>query len=313
MNRNNRAPRRGHGGPQMVGEKAKDFKSAVKRLIRELNSFKVLIIVALFLAAAGSVLSIFTPNILSDLTDEISKGLVVKQDNLKELTTKVGEALNEENISKSLPDVLSIDISFENISNIMEDSSISEEDKQKFQEILQSVTSKDASESSLISNMSEMPDSILNYIFKTTTYNGVEITSSDKIEFVRQMKNADDKNMFLPESIMLCLLNEIEIDNVKVSAEEQVKFITSMKDMDKDASVEELYKKIDEAPKSIQNVVEPFMDIDKIKNITILLVTLHLISAIFNYIESISMTTVSINFARRLRGSISKKINKLPL
>ncbi len=58
-------------------EKAKDFKASMKRLFKELNSFKVLIIIALVLAALSSILSIVAPNKLSELTDEISKGLNV--------------------------------------------------------------------------------------------------------------------------------------------------------------------------------------------------------------------------------------------
>lgn len=58
-----------------AGEKAKDFNSAIKRLFKELNIYKVLIIVALVLAILSSVLSILAPNRLSDLTDEIQNGL----------------------------------------------------------------------------------------------------------------------------------------------------------------------------------------------------------------------------------------------
>ena len=63
-----------------TGEKAKDFKGAMKRLFKELKSFKVLVTIALVLAALGSVLSIAAPNKLSELTDEISKGLFANMD-----------------------------------------------------------------------------------------------------------------------------------------------------------------------------------------------------------------------------------------
>ena len=43
------------------------------------------------------------------------------------------------------------------------------------------------------------------------------------------------------------------------------------------------------------------------------LASLYVISAIFNYIQNFSMTTVSNHFAKKLRSSISTKINKLPL
>ena len=76
-----KTPRRmsmgGPGGPRGgTGEKAKDFKAAVKRLVSELKGYKILIIISLILAIAGSVLSISSPDKLSELTDEIQKGLM---------------------------------------------------------------------------------------------------------------------------------------------------------------------------------------------------------------------------------------------
>ena len=75
----------------------------------------------------------------------------------------------------------------------------------------------------------------------------------------------------------------------------------------------ELYSKIDEMPESIQKIVKPFMNIDKIKQIVLLLVILYLCSSLCTYIQSISMTDVANKFAKNLRSRISIKINKLPL
>ena len=57
-------------------EKAKDFKGSILRLIKELKPFKFLIILSIILATIGSILSICTPNILSNLTDTIKDGLM---------------------------------------------------------------------------------------------------------------------------------------------------------------------------------------------------------------------------------------------
>ncbi len=62
--------------PGGTGEKAKNFKNAIKRLLKELKRYRILIIIALILAILSSTLSIFAPNRLSDLTDEIQKGLM---------------------------------------------------------------------------------------------------------------------------------------------------------------------------------------------------------------------------------------------
>ena len=63
-------------GPMAVGEKAKDFKGSSKRLFVELGSFKIIILIAILLAILSSVLSIYAPNLLTDLTDEIVVGLI---------------------------------------------------------------------------------------------------------------------------------------------------------------------------------------------------------------------------------------------
>ena len=78
-----RTPRRGPGGPGMPrgnGEKAKDFKTATSRLFKELKGYKILIGIAILLAIAGSILSIFTPNKLSEVTDKIQEGLMGNMD-----------------------------------------------------------------------------------------------------------------------------------------------------------------------------------------------------------------------------------------
>ena len=53
--------------------------------------------IAIILAILSSVLSIFAPNKLSDLTDEISKGLVVNKDNLEKLSSNI-----QDNLSKKI-------------------------------------------------------------------------------------------------------------------------------------------------------------------------------------------------------------------
>lgn len=55
------------------------------------------------------------------------------------------------------------------------------------------------------------------------------------------------------------------------------------------------------------------IDMIAIKELAFFMGGLYLISAVFNYIQSYSLTTVSNRFANKLRDSISKKINKLPL
>ena len=70
-------------------DKAKDFKKSIKRNLKELKPFKVLVIISLILSALGSVLSLFAPDKLKELTDTITEGLIVNQENIKALNEKI--------------------------------------------------------------------------------------------------------------------------------------------------------------------------------------------------------------------------------
>ena len=224
---NKRAPKGGPmAGMNMPMTKAKDFKGSILRLFSEMRRERYFLIVALILAVLSSVLSILAPNKLSDLTDEISKGLVVNQDNLDVLTSS---------INKNLEYNMKQDIDF--------------------------------------NSGSESPSNL-------------------------------DYSVFL---------EDLEIDGVKISVSDQIAFLEAFKDVNKDVDVKILYEKIDNLPQSIQDVVKPFIDFDKIKAIVLFLVILYVSSSLLNFVQSICMTDVANKFAKRLRTRISNKINNLPL
>ena len=295
-------------GKEQTYEKAKDFKGAIKRLFSELNTYKILIIVAFTLAILGSILSILAPNRLSDLTDEISAGLVVNQDNMEALNKKASENLSEEKLKELLPEILSPNISENNIRNIMSDKNISSEDKAKFQKVL---TKFETDQTEAFNELKTLPNSILEKIFTQTKYNGKTITTEDKLNLIKMSE--DTKNINLSKNLQNIFFTEITIDGVKISPEDQYKYIKTISTLQKNANENEIYKKLDKLPKSVREVIEPIMNIDKIKSITLLLVCMYLASALFTYIQSICMTNVANKFANNLRGRISIKINKLPL
>lgn len=272
--------------------KAKDFKGAIKRLLKELSGFKKLVIISLVLAALGAILTIVTPNILSDLTDEISKGLVLNKDNFLKLTKEVTSSLNEESISKV------IDFSEKNIGKVMMSSNIPKDDLMKFQEIMAKLN--DETNNKSFKAISEMPDSILDILVNNDV---------DAKIFIKSLNS----NLVIPEGVASKIFSDIEIDGHVIDAASQGKFLEIVSNIDEDVSATEMYSLVDNMPSSVKVVVEPYMNIDKIKNIAILLICIYLISAIFEYFEAILMTDVSNNFARKLRGNISSKINKLPL
>ena len=89
MSNEKRTPQRrveefGHGGKIM--DKSKNFKSAIKRLIKEMKNFKFALIIAFICAILSSILAMVSPNFLAQLTDEIAVGLnPLKQMNLESI------------------------------------------------------------------------------------------------------------------------------------------------------------------------------------------------------------------------------------
>ena len=262
---------RGPMGGGAPGEKANDFKSAMKRLFSELNRFKVLIVISLVLATLSSILSIVAPNKLSDLTDEISKGLVVNKENLQLLTTTIKNNMQEgmESLKKQqIKQMESMGMSSEQI-----------------QTQLSTQNSNSASSEFDISNISE---DMKNILFKEIEIDGTKISIEDQYTFLKAM-------------------NELGLGTTSENQKSSEKADNSNIDANK------LYSKIDEMPESIKTVIEPKMDMEAIQKIALFLVAIYLCSALFNYIESISMTDVANKFAKSLRTRISEKINKLPL
>lgn len=298
---------RGHG-PMRVSEKPKDFMSSIKKLMKSLSSFKVLIFIALVLAALSSILSLIAPNKLSDLTDEITMGITINTSNMKEL---------EEDLTKNISDIgniLGINLDEKMIYRV-NSSGISSEDKIKFNDTLKSISSN---QELILKYFSELPDSVLDIIIGDSIYNDIYISKEDKITTIRAFSDIDvDNKKFngissFPDSMKKALFPDTVIDGIEISTDDKVKFITLMAGSDS-SSVNEMYKVMENLPISVQKVIGPKMDMDKIKSIAILLACLYIISAIFSYVEGLSMIKVANGYAKKLRSSISEKINKLPL
>lgn len=68
----------GHGRRMGAGEKAKDFRGTLKKLIRYMDKYKIRLLIMLLFAVAGTVFSIIGPKILGRATTELFNGLVAK-------------------------------------------------------------------------------------------------------------------------------------------------------------------------------------------------------------------------------------------
>lgn len=143
------------------------------------------------------------------------------------------------------------------------------------------------------------------------TTNKSDITENDS-------NTSDNKEIMktildLPSSILNVLVDDITVSGITISSEDEIAFLKSVIDIDASKVKDDTLKVMDNLPASIYNLIKPNMDLAAAKKIIITLVCLYLLSAIFGYIQSYSMTTVSNGFAKNLRAKISIKINKLPL
>ena len=243
-------------GPR-TNEKSKDFFGSMKRLLKNLNPWKYVVIFALILAMVSAILSLIAPNKLSDFTDIITDGLKPNTTKLEEITTSI---MNNFDIDKLQNKTF----------HILADSSISQEDSSNIMNLL------------------------------------------NELKTVTSQEEAQKLFLSLPDSTLLLLIDDIKVDNQVISKEDELACIKVLLTTDtKDTN--SMLKKFDELPTSVYNLVKPKIDMDLVYKYVFFLESLYVISAIFSYIQNFSMTTVSNHFAKKLRSSISTKINKLPL
>ncbi len=191
------------GGPMSVGEKSKDFKGSLIKLINSLEKWKNYLLLGLILAILGAVLSTIAPKRLAGLTDVITEGIK--------------------------PNVANIQLLITNIDH--------------------------------------------------------------------NMKNND--------------YQPIVIDNTTISVRDQILFLQVMEDKKDISDLNDL--NYEEIPSSIKTIIEPKMNIDRIKYLALILAIIYLLGSLFNYLQGILMVIVSNNFAKKIRSDISNKINRLPL
>ena len=102
-----------------------------------------------------------------------------------------------------------------------------------------------------------------------------------------------------------------------ISDQDKSAFIEMTHEMEKEGNSDNngigSLAKLDTLSEPVKEKIKPIMDLDKIKGIAIILLALHAVSAILNFIQAFTLTTVSNRYAKNLRAKISTKINKLPL
>ena len=94
MSSENTGRPRGRMGRGMTGEKAKDFKGTIKKLLVYLGNYRAGIVVVLIFAIGSTVFNIIGPKVLGKATTELSGGLMAKVNGTGGLDfTKIGRIL----------------------------------------------------------------------------------------------------------------------------------------------------------------------------------------------------------------------------
>ena len=274
---------------------ATSFKGALKRLFHELEGYRKLVFLAVILAILGAVLSILAPNQLSNITDEISQGLVINRDNLTAISESITAELSEEKMTAILDMSLSPEV--------LSDPSLTAEERESLLNFVQN-------EEADFTNFLELPDTLFQKILTDSTYQGTEISKEDKLAFIKYMKGEDTE---LSDSFVSLLFPPITVSGTTLTSDDQYTLANAFKSISSLESTAEIYEMIDTLPDHLKALLLPTMNLDKIKQIALLLVGMYVCSGLFTYIQAICMTNVSNRFAFDLRKRITKKINCLPL
>ena len=197
MDKEEKRPNNPPKGPHGMGavEKPKNLSLTLKKLAKDIKGFLPLIVIAIILSIVSSIFSIIGPDKLSDMTDELSKGLVLNRDNLMEITNDISSSFTAENMKNIVP-------------KIMFDTNISVDDKQKFMISMQNMDTSDSKD--MVKKLTSMPLSIQRYLLPDSNIKGTKVTTEEKVKFLSKMsninKNSNAKDIYkavdeLPDSL----------------------------------------------------------------------------------------------------------------
>ena len=182
-------------------EKPNNFNKSLKSLLSSLHSFRYLIIIAIILSVFGSLVSLVSPNRLSDITDKITEGIKPNNKKLEEIFSLM---LNESIIKEKTPQIITSDLSLE--------------EKNNYQKFLTSMT-KD----NFLNSLNSLSDNTLNILLSEFKVDDKSITVDDQIKVIRLMStiNIDNEQSLLtafdnmPSSIYELVKPNMDMDGIK--------------------------------------------------------------------------------------------------
>ena len=314
-------PRRPAGpmGRPSSGEKAKDLVGTWKKLLRYCRKYIAILITAVVCAAVGVILTLAGPDQLSNMTDTITKGIAPNTEKLETITTTLSDSIssNMETLMQEITAPLSDEtIMQQKTAAILEDSNCSAADKQAFQDFLNAASDPDSMQEQLLT----LPNSVQSILFSDIENQGVTISVEDQIQKLQLLGTLHEEDAEalqqalgqLPESVTTVLYTDLQIDGVTITGADQSAMMTLLSGMDSD-DTDAILAALDQLPDSVYGLIKPTIDMERILQIGLLLVTFYLLSYILSTTQGFLMATVTQRVSKQMRSDISRKINRLPM
>ena len=314
-------PRRPAGpmGRPSSGEKAKDLVGTWKKLLRYCRKYIAILITAVVCAAVGVILTLAGPDQLSNMTDTITKGIAPNTEKLETITTTISDSIssNMETLMQEITAPLSDEtILQQKTAAILEDSNCSAADKQAFQDFLNAASDPDSMQEQLLT----LPNSVQSILFSDIEDHGVTISAEDQIQTLQLLGTLHEEDAEalqqalgqLPESVTTALYTDLQIDGVTITGADQSAMMRLLSGMDSD-DTDAILAALDQLPDSVYGLIKPTIDMERILQIGLLLVTFYLLSYILSTTQGFLMATVTQRVSKQMRSDISRKINHLPM
>lgn len=306
-------------GRPSSGEKAKDLVGTWKKLLRYCRKYIAILITAVVCAAVGVILTLAGPDQLSNMTDTITKGIAPNTEKLETITTTISDSIssNMETLMQEITAPLSDEtILQQKTAAILEDSNCSAADKQAFQDFLNAASDPDSMQEQLLT----LPNSVQSILFSDIEDHGVTISAEDQIQTLQLLGTLHEEDAEalqqalgqLPESVTTALYTDLQIDGVTITGADQSAMMTLLSGMDSD-DTDAILAAFDQLPDSVYGLIKPTIDMERILQIGLLLVTFYLLSYILSTTQGFLMATVTQRVSKQMRSDISRKINRLPM
>lgn len=170
--------------------------------------------------------------------------------------------------------------------------------------------------------MDALPETIKSTLYTDITVNETVITGDEQQQVMDRLGGldieSDDQKVVmdafdsLPDSVQTAIYTDITVDGTVISGQDQRDMMKLLSDLDED-DTDAALEAMDALPGSIVSLIEPSIDMDKIISIVLFLVVLYVVGAILSALQGWIMATVTQKVSKRLRGDISRKINRLPM